>query len=342
MTDLWTTLKTTDRPIVLYGMGDGADKMLARLESIGKKPAAVFASDGFVRGQSFRGYTVIKFDDAFAAYPDMIVLVCFGSQLADVMDNVKRIAKKCTLFAPDLPVYGDGVFDINYYNSHLSDLDYIRSRLADDTSCRVFDSLVEYKLSGRIDPLISCETLPSEAYENILRLGNDEVYVDLGAYRGDTVSEFLSFVDGYKKIYAVEPDKKNFSKLYEAYGDTVCCINAAATDFVGKVPFDNKKGRNSHLSGQGSIIDATTVDSIVSDDGVSFIKFDVEGNEAAALRGCATTVARFRPRLCVAAYHRAHDLVDIPLQVLSLNPDYRVFLRHFPYIPAWDTNYYFV
>lgn len=111
---------------------------------------------------------------------------------------------------------------------------------------------------------------------------------------------------------------------------------------MGKVTFDTKKGRNSHISDSGDMIDGVSVDSIVGDAGASYIKFDVEGNENSAIAGAAETIKRFKPKLCIAAYHRFDDLVTIPVQVLSYRPDYRMYIRHFPYIPAWDTNYYFV
>jgi len=69
---------------------------------------------------------------------------------------------------------------------------------------------------------------------------------------------------------------------------------------------------------------------------------DVEGQEAATLRGAEQTIRRYRPKLLAAAYHRNEDLFAIPEQVLSYNPDYRLYMRHFPQLPAWDVNYYFV
>ena len=126
MTSLWNNLASADRPIVLYGMGDGADKVIAMLESIGKSPAAVFASDEFVRGQNFRGYTVINYDRAKKLYPDMIVLVSFGTQLAPVLDNIKRIAYECTLYAPDVAVYGGGVFDADFHQKSADRIAFVR------------------------------------------------------------------------------------------------------------------------------------------------------------------------------------------------------------------------
>ncbi len=342
MTDLWSKLKSTDRPIVLYGMGDGADKMIAALNNIGKTPAAVFASDDFVRGQSFRGMKVLTFTQAKNAFPDMIACVCFGTQIKEVLDNIKNISQLCELYAPDLPVIDSGLFDKDYLQKNIHTAELIYSRLADEQSKLTFESVLRYKLTGNINFLSQCEVEPLEPYSSILRLNDNETYVDLGAYRGDTVSEFLSQVNGFDSIFAVEPDVKNYQKLSDAYRDIAICINAAASDSDGFVTFDTRRGRSSHISQSGKTVPAIAVDSLLGVKAPTFIKLDVEGNEKNAIIGASHTIVQYKPKLCVAAYHRFNDIFEIPLQVLGMRPDYKMYLRHFPYIPAWDTNYYFV
>ena len=61
--DLWDGLAAETRPIVVYGMGNGADKLLDRLDTYGVTVADIFASDGFVRGHSFRGMRVLSFSE---------------------------------------------------------------------------------------------------------------------------------------------------------------------------------------------------------------------------------------------------------------------------------------
>ena len=53
------------------------------------------------------------------------------------------------------------------------------------------------------------------------------------------------------------------------------------------------------------------------------------------------TIRAQKPVMEIAAYHKNEDLFAIPLQILAICPDYKVYLRHHPYIPAWETNYYF-
>ena len=86
---------------------------------------------------------------------------------------------------------------------------------------------------------------------------------------------------------------------------------------------------------------AESLDHLMDGRPVTYLNIDVEGNEAAVLTGGANTIAAHRPKTLLAAYHRSEDLFDLPLRMLALRPDYRVYLRHWPCYPAWDVNYIF-
>ena len=58
--DMTGVIKARKRPVLLYGMGNGAELTDAYLRSRGIIPDGVFASDGFVRGQSFMGKRVLS------------------------------------------------------------------------------------------------------------------------------------------------------------------------------------------------------------------------------------------------------------------------------------------
>lgn len=341
---MWDYLKNSNRPIAIYGMGNGADKIIDTLASYGVSPVGVFASDDFVRGQSFRGFTVKKYSELKENYPDMIVLVAFGTFRDEVIDNIKRIMSESETYAPDVPVYGGGLFTRDYARENKEKLEKVYSLLADDLSRKVFENTCRYRISGKIDYLLDCETEPKEAFESIIKLKNNEVYCDLGAYNGDTIDEFLSFTDGFEKIYAFEPDKKNFKKLNKKYGETesVFLFNSAVSDSSGEINFSLNGGRNSTESVTGESISALSLDDALKGEKATYIKFDVEGMEEKAIFGAEKTILNYKPKMLISAYHKTDDYFKIPLAVNSIRDDYKIYMRHYKYIPAWDTQFYFV
>lgn len=337
-------MKETTKPIVLYGMGNGADKIISALDRYDIKISGVFASDGFVRQKIFHGFKVTDYKTAKETFGDMIVLVCFGSSLPEVLTNIRRIATEQELYAPDVPVYGDVLFNMEYALDNRERLENIYNILADRQSKKVFENAVMYKLTGKIDYLFDCETQPYEIYENILKFSDSETYFDLGAYRGDTVEEFLSIVSGYNKIVAVEPDLKNYNKLCAATADikNISNINACVSDVDGEVLFDMQHSRGSSAGQGGGSINSITLDTLSKCCAPTYIKMDIEGAEIAAIKGSADTIIRYKPKMQIAAYHRSEDLFAVPENILNLRNDYKIYLRHFPSLPCWDMSYYFV
>ena len=344
MKDLWTHLKETKKPIVLYGMGNGADKIISVLNTYDIKISGVFASDGFVREKIFHGFKVTDYKTAKQTFGDMVVLVCFGSSLPDVIANIKRIATEQELYAPDVPVYGNVLFNMQYVLENKESLEWVYNRLSDDASKQVFKNAVMYKLTGKIEYLFECETPINEIYQNILKFDNDEVYFDLGAYRGDTVEEFLSACKDYKKIIAVEPDKKTYNKLCLATENVTNIenINACVSDIDGQIEFEMNGSRGSTIGKGRDLITSITIDALSKKEIPTYIKMDIEGAEVSAIIGGANTIKQYKPQMQIAAYHRSEDLILIPQKILNIRKDYKIYLRHFPSLPCWDMSYYFI
>ena len=79
MKDLWTYLENTKKPIVIYGMGNGADKLILRFQKYGIQISDIFASDGFVRGHEFHGMRVKSFSEIKSTYSDFVIVLSFAS-----------------------------------------------------------------------------------------------------------------------------------------------------------------------------------------------------------------------------------------------------------------------
>ena len=176
-----------------------------------------------------------------------------------------------------------------------------------------------------------------------MHFSDDLYYLDLGAYRGDTVFEFLQHTKEYKRIIAVEPDIKTYKKLCEATQtiENIENINACICDTVGTRAFSMSGSRGSAVGGEVEV-KSVTVDSILNGDVATYIKMDIEGEETSATRGAAKTIAKYKPKMQIAAYHRSEDLFSVPEEVLRLRGDYKIYLRHYPCLPAWDMSYFFI
>ncbi|MDE7281655.1 MAG: FkbM family methyltransferase, partial [Ruminiclostridium sp.] len=233
--------------------------------------------------------------------------------------------------------------------SHEKNINKVYKLLADEKSREVFDSLVNYKISGNINYLKECETDEDEAF-SLLDIGFNETYVDLGAYNGDTIDKFLRITGKrFNEIYAVEPDFRNFGRMVRrnyALGRGIFHpINAAAWSENTELEFRRSGGRNSSVStkyGRGTIVkvNGISTDAMLGEKIPTLIKLDVEGCEREALEGARKSISQHKPKLILSAYHRTEDLLELPLLIREMNSGYKLYLRHHPYIPAWDTNFY--
>lgn len=338
--DVWTVLAKERRPIVVYGMGNGADKLLSRFAERNIEVADFFASDGFVRGHSFHGKRVLSFSEIKEKYKDFHIVLSFASNRPDVLSLLYAIDGEYDMTMPDLPVVGEDTFTKEFYNRHEKEIKAVYDLLCDEHSRLLLGAVLYYKLSGKIAYLRNCLSTPEECY-SLFRFGSVKTAIDAGAYNGDTAEEMLSINPNISHIVAIEPDKRNFKKLSDKALKipSLQPINAAVADKEGITEFSASGNRNSTLN-EGSYkkkvesVSLMTIDSLaLSPD---YIKYDVEGAEAAALIGSRQTIKESRPFLTVSLYHRNEDIFTLPLLCSRFAEDYRFYLRRTPSLPAWE------
>ncbi len=345
--DIWTYLKKTDKPVVMYGMGNGADKILSVCEKYGIEVCDFFASDGFVRGHAFHSKKVLSYSEIKAKYKEFIVLVSFATSLTDVLDRIYTISQETELYVPDVPVFGETLFTREFVDENMDKIERCASLFADEESVRVYESVINAKLTGKISHLRASETDRQTVYREILRPNEYRTYADLGAYNGDTVRELLQYAPNLELAVALEPDSRNFRKLSEyAQGEDRLQLelhNVGAWSHTDTLFFDGSGNRNANISQTGKKtkeVKVDALDNILGVRAVDYIKYDVEGSERQALFGSAQTISRFAPDLLVSMYHRSEDIFELPLTIHAMNPCYKLYLRRFSYLPAWDLNLY--
>lgn len=175
---------------------------------------------------------------------------------------------------------------------------------------------------------------------DVIDISDGEIYVDVGAYDGDTVETFieacrLKHVE-YGKIVAFEPDKACYERLISTsakYRDTTCYsvgLWSESTILRFKSSEIAVHDQAAYISEAGDVeIEVLSLDDFLKGESVTLIKADPGGNVIPqVLHGAANTIRKYRPNLAVGAYHGAASIYEIPLLIHDLCPAYRMSLRH--------------
>ena len=343
--DFWSTLTREKRNILVYGMGNGADKLFAEAEKRDVSISGIFASDGFVRGHSFHGMRVLSYSEVRATYPreNTIILLAFGSSRPEVLALIAQVAEEYPLYVPDLPVCGTQLFDARFAVANGEELAAARALLSDEASRLLFDRIVAARLSAKLEELMLA-TSECSAFDYLGRFSRPVLGVaDFGAYNGDSAREVMQRFP-VRFLLAAEPDRRNFRKL-TAWSEGVTnaeieCHNVAILDREGEARFDASGNRNAGLcTGRESVLVTTaSPDHLLAGRAVDYMKFDIEGAEREGLLGSASTIATHRPALRVALYHRPEDIFTLPLLCSTLATDYDFYLTREKSLPLWDID----
>ena len=343
--DMWDELAEEKRPIVVYGMGNGADKLIERFGKYGIKISDFFASDGFVRGHTFHGMRVKSFSEIKQTYDDFVIVLSFASNRPEVIEMLEAIDSEYEMYVPDMPVAGEEYFDREFYNSNYNEILKAYGCFSDDASKNAYSNIISYKLTGKMCYLMNAYSTKEEIYSE-LSLRDVRTFIDAGAYNGDTAGEAIEHFGSLSRIIAIEPDPKNFKKLCrfaESVNDpTVTVINSAVWSKVGDGDFSSSGNRNSSISSTTSYQHKDTDVTLISIDSLSldpdYIKYDVEGAELEALIGSEETIIRSHPTMLVSLYHRSRDIFAIPNYIRQKYPFYKMTLRRLKCLPAWEID----
>ena len=81
------------------------------------------------------------------------------------------------------------------------------------------------------------------------------------------------------------------------------------------------------MSAVNEPVPLTTIDKLVTElklERVDYIKLDIEGAEPRALAGAKETLAKYKPRISIAAYHQPDHPKVIPEIIRAARADYQM------------------
>ncbi len=316
-------------PLVLYGAGWYAPYVREYLARSGLEVAGCFVDEGFTSSPE-----TVSFGEIARRFGRFNVVIGFANS---------RVARKKLAEKNSGQVAGVYFFDVMgallnygidraYAERNKERFGAVHEMLSDELSRETYAAFLNSKLAGDAEPLYGVLRKNQYFPEGIIELSDSEVFVDGGAYTGDTLLTFLRKTDNkYTRCYAFEPEPANVAKLNALAGRQrfrdVRIIGKGLWSKAGVLRFTAAEGTTGSAIAEtgGSSVEVDTIDSLAPD--ATYIKMDVEGAELEALKGAAGTIRRNRPKLAVCLYHKPGDLFEIPLFIKSLVPEYRFYLR---------------
>lgn len=342
-------LKESGKPVVLYGAGDCGQRYRQVLATAGI-PILAFVDDAASKqGKSMSGLPVWNMYQAQkeAQEREFVILISsYGP--SKLYPNLERAGLGHRWRWSEFYLWEDGLDYAGYFEEHKQELETVYASLADERSKEVFRNLLQYKISRDIRLIESINDLPKENQyfaSDIIRLQNDEVFVDLGAYTGDTIQVFEQKMrkagKRVKRVYAFEPDPVTCQRLRQntcGYGH-VECIDKGAWSEDTVLHFASEGFWTSTFSEQGDMeVPVWALDQHINEK-ITFLKADIEGSEREAVLGGGTSISQWRPKIAMCIYHKKEDIFDIPLLLASLNPGYKFYMRHYSELPVESVLY---
>lgn len=322
-----------NKRVVLYGAGkygkialENIKKYLPQLEVL------CFIDDNKLRNNGkIEDIAILSLEEAVSLEKDFNILIT-NYYISSVLEKIENynFDMKHVFFWGELLI--EDVKD-SFLIENAGNLWESYQCLSDCQSKLIFDCLVQARKTKNIDLL--GRTCQQRQYfpEDVLMLDSNEVFVDAGAFDGDTIDNFLECTGNcFKFIYAFEPDKANYEKLVgKEYGSNVITYNAGLYDKTAELCFLANKGGSSQIRKDGEDrIHAVKFDELnLPDKEVTFVKMDIEGSELQALKGMEKMIKRCRPKMAICIYHKFEDLWEIPLYIKKLVPEYKFYIRNY-------------
>lgn len=283
---------------------------------------------------------------------DAIVVNCSTSiSPVAVTENLVRVGVRSILGINELIYASQGAISVPWFvrqqrkdiRQYFHSYSQLYEVLADDASRQTYLDVIRYRLTADQRYMQSyLVRLKDQYFEDFLGLC-EEVFVDAGGFDGDTTEEFCRRYPDYRAVFLLEPSKIDIEAAKRRLTDVrnIAFIHLGLSDKEENLEFNSGAGPASSITeGAGESIQVAALDDVV-EESVTFIKMDLKGWEMKALQGSAGHIDLSRPKLAIAVYHSAYDFRRIAEYVLSLNPHYKVYFRH--YTQGWsETVMFFV
>jgi len=333
--------------VYILGRNEYCLHTIRGFECLGIKISGVI--DDFTNDTDFHGLMVIKMEEI--PVQSIVISCVIEGKLVTAIDTLKKHGVTSILTYFDLYLYKPNIFPaVPFTENNLIDIkdnlpayDWLYSILADIKSKESLKNIIDFRYNFNPEVMRFFKyRLKDQYFEKIIKFTDNEIFVDCGSYDGSTTKEFIKRNPKYQEIYVFEASPDNYKLTLENLSPykRIHCLQKATFSNETKLKFRSDKGSASSLSDDGEIVVGTIqLDDVVP--AATYIKIDVEGAELDTLLGARKLITDFKPKLAVCVYHNQKHFWEIPKLILSINPEYSVFLRHYTE-GLFETVMYFV
>ena len=223
--------------------------------------------------------------------------------------------------------------------NNLQDIEWLYNKLQDYSSKRLLVAILDNWINYNVDLLKSTIDVANKHYFDLDLIPNceNEVFVDLGAYTGDTLLDFIDTYgkDCYKKIYCYEitPNIFNYLTYNTKQYDNIDCRLKAVKDKKGKITIETNKNdissnRTKDCTSNDNFVECVSIDDDIKEP-ITMIKMDIEGDEPYAIKGAKKHIKNDSPKLLISVYHNNNHLWQLPKLIDSINSNYHFYLRNY-------------
>lgn len=340
--DTAARMQANGHPIVLIGAGCLAQMTCSFMQRQALRIDHIAVNQQYLtEGATFNTFDLVALESLIQSGQRYNYIIALQYISDEFIAQLSSHAAEILIYDPSfIGVNTDSFITRQFLQQHETEWDALYQLLADDKSRETLVAFLNQRICA--EPKYYQAVYDPAHYfpADIIALSNDEVFVDCGAYNGDSIAAFLAALAARSlaqphKIYGFEPDGGNFAKLCESTQslDYCHCYNQGVWSSTTTLHFDSGRALSSKISDDDSMesIALTTIDEVTAGEKVTFIKMDIEGAELEALKGASATIQRHRPVLAISAYHKPEDLLTLPGYLHSLVSDYRFYLRgHHP------------
>lgn len=333
---------TGDDSIVIYGAGFYGIKTLITLRKYGVNPTFIVDRNSEYSGSSIGGIPIMGLEALSTISNDTMIIITPRYASAGIEKMLRSYGFN------NLAIEGGIVSDHNVifgyskncelkqqiFADSMHKVDFVKARLADAHSVKVFEAIAKLWCHGDYQDCLNLVNDEGYYPDDIIKLNDDEVFVDCGAYIGDSVEKFALKTHGkYKAIYAYEASELQYEQA-KAYLrakkiENLELHNIGVWSSEGELCFDSTGDVGNRISNGGETkIKVNSLDNLLKDKlSPTFIKMDIEGAELEALKGSMEVIKEHLPKLAISVYHKFGDIWEIPYYILNETDRYKIYLR---------------